>query len=96
MLYPLPAVMVSCAADGRDNVFTAAWTGIVCTNPAMTYVSVRPERFSYDLIRKSGEFVINLVPSELARARAICAAWCRAGRVTSSSAQALPASRCAT
>lgn len=72
MLYPLPAVMVSCAADGRDNVFTAAWTGIVCTNPAMTYVSVRPERFSYDLIRKSGEFVINLVPSELARACDLC------------------------
>ena len=74
MLYPLPAVMVSCAADGRDNVFTAAWTGIVCTNPAMTYVSVRPERFSYDLIRKSGEFVINLVPSELARACDLCGA----------------------
>lgn len=72
MLYPLPAVLVSCAEGGRDNVFTAAWTGIACTAPAMTYVSVRPERYSYELIRRSGEFVINLVPSALARACDLC------------------------
>ena len=72
MLYPLPAVLVSCGAEGRDNVFTVAWTGIVCTNPAMTYVSVRPERYSYELIAQSGEFVINLVPSALARACDLC------------------------
>ena len=72
MLYPLPAVLVSCAHGGQDNVFTVAWTGIVCTNPAQTYVSVRPERYSYDLIRQSGEFVINLVPSSLARACDLC------------------------
>ena len=72
MLYPLPAVLVSCAHGGRDNVFTVAWTGIVCTDPAKTYVSVRPERYSYELIRESGEFVINLVPAHLARACDLC------------------------
>ena len=61
MLYPLPAVLV-CTADeeGRPNVFTAAWTGTVCTNPPMVYISVRPSRHSFKNIQSSGDFVINL------------------------------------
>ena len=59
MVYPLPAVMVSCAdKDGNQNIITVAWTGTVCTNPAMAYISVRPERHSYQMIRETGEFVI--------------------------------------
>lgn len=65
MLYPLPSVMVTCRNDGVDNVFTVAWTGTICTNPAMVYISVRPERYSYDIIKKSGVFVINLTTEEL-------------------------------
>lgn len=73
MLYPLPAVMVSTAdRKGNDNIITVAWTGTVCTDPAMVYISVRPERYSYHMIRESGEFVINLTTEELARA----ADWC--------------------
>ncbi len=79
MLYPLPAVMVSCAnaADERDIV-TVAWTGTVCTNPPMLYISLRPERFSYHIIRESGEFVVNLTTRDLQR---VCD-WCgaRSGR----------------
>lgn len=61
MIYPLPAVMVSVTdGEGNDNIITVAWTGTVCTNPAMAYISVRPSRYSYDMIRKTGEFVINL------------------------------------
>ena len=61
MIYPLPAVMVSVTdGEGHDNIITVAWTGTVCTNPAMAYISVRPSRYSYDMIRKTGEFVINL------------------------------------
>ena len=61
MVYPLPAVMVSTAdKKGRANILTVAWTGTVCTNPAMVYISVRPERYSYSLLKESGEFVINL------------------------------------
>ena len=61
MVYPLPAVMVSTAdKKGRANILTVAWTGTVCTNPAMVYISVRPERYSYSLLNESGEFVINL------------------------------------
>lgn len=68
MLYPLPAVMVSTAdKEGNDNIITIAWTGTVCTNPAMLYISVRPERYSYDLIKDSGEFVVNLTTKKLAR-----------------------------
>ena len=79
MLYPLPAVMVSCAGkDGTDNILTVAWTGTVCSDPAMCYISVRPERHSYDIIKRNGEFVINLTTEELARATD----WCgvRSGR----------------
>ena len=79
MVYPLPAVMVSCAdKEGNDNIITVAWTGTVCTNPAMAYISVRPERHSYNMIRESGEFVINLTTEKLAYATD----WCgvRSGR----------------
>ena len=58
MVYPLPAVMVSCAdKEGHHNIITVAWTGTVCTNPAMAYISVRPERHSYKMIRESEEFL---------------------------------------
>ena len=61
MLYPLPAVMVSVSdGKGNDNIITVAWAGTVCTNPPMVSISVRPSRFSYDMLRKTGEFVINL------------------------------------
>ena len=61
MLYPLPAVMVSVSdGEGNDNIITVAWAGTVCTNPPMVSISVRPSRFSYDMLRKTGEVVINL------------------------------------
>lgn len=66
MIYPLPAVMVSCGDMENSNIITVAWTGTICTNPAMTYVSIRPERYSYDIIKRTGEFVINLTTSDLA------------------------------
>lgn len=73
MLYPLPAVMVSTAGTkGNDNIITVAWTGTVCTNPAMAYISVRPERYSYSMLRESGEFVVNLTTEDLARATDWC------------------------
>ena len=55
MIYPLPAVMVTCRDKGQDNIITIAWTGTICTNPPMTYISVRPERHSYEMIKNSGE-----------------------------------------
>lgn len=67
-VYPLPAVMVSSGTMQKPNVMTVAWTGILNTEPAMTYISVRPERYSYNLIKESGEFVINLTTEELAYA----------------------------
>ena len=79
MLYPLPAVMVSTAdKKGRDNIITVAWTGTVCTDPAMLYISVRPERYSYHMLCESGEFAVNLTTDRLAKA----ADWCgvRSGR----------------
>ena len=73
MIYPLPAVLVTCRdKDGNDNVFTVAWTGTVCTNPPMTYISVRPSRYSYQMIKESGEFVINLTTEDLAFATDFC------------------------
>lgn len=61
MIYPLPAVMVSCQREGeKPNIITVAWTGTVCTNPPMVYISVRPQRYSYDILDETGEFVINL------------------------------------
>ncbi len=79
MLYPLPAVMVSTAdKSGNTNILTIAWTGTVCTNPPMAYISVRPERYSYHMIEESGEFVINLTTEKLARAADFCGV--RSGR----------------
>ena len=73
MVYPLPAVMVSCADKaGNSNIITIAWTGTVCTNPPMAYISVRPERHSYQMIRETGEFVINLTTKDLAYATDFC------------------------
>ena len=66
-IYPLPAVMVSCGDMKNANIITVAWTGIINTNPAMCYISVRPERFSYGIIKKNREFVINLTTKELAK-----------------------------
>ena len=73
MLYPLPAVMVSCQRAGeKPNIITVAWTGTVCSDPAMVFISLRPERYSYDIIRDTGEFVINLTTEELAYATDLC------------------------
>lgn len=73
MIYPVPAVLVSMKGpDGRENIVTVAWTGTICTNPAMAYISLRPTRFSYDLIRESGEFAINLTTEALAFATDYC------------------------
>ena len=73
MVYPLPAVLVTCTdGNGNDNVLTIAWTGTICTNPALAYISVRPERHSYNMIKETGEFVINLTTEELAFATDYC------------------------
>ena len=73
MVYPIPAVMVSCGATPEEyNIMTAAWTGTICSEPAMCYVSIRPERHSYDIVKRTGEFVINLVPASLARSADYC------------------------
>ena len=67
-IYPVPAVVVSCQdREGRKNLVTAAWPGTVCTNPPMAYVSVRPERYSYHMLRETEEFVINLTTEAMAR-----------------------------
>ena len=72
-IYPVPAVMVSCGTmEGEKNIITVAWTGTVCSDPPMAYISVRPERYSYDIIKKSGEFVINLPDKALTRALDFC------------------------
>lgn len=79
MLYPLPVVMVSMQGrDGKKNIITIAWAGTVCTNPPMVSISIRPERYSYDIIRETGEFVINLTTRELAKATDYCGV--RSGR----------------
>jgi flavin reductase (DIM6/NTAB) family NADH-FMN oxidoreductase RutF len=73
MIYPLPAVMVSCGSTPEDfNIITVSWTGTICTDPAMCYISVRPERHSYHIIKKYGEFVINLTTAKLAFATDWC------------------------
>lgn len=73
MLYPVPAVMVSCARPGAvPNIITVAWAGTVCSDPAMVSISVRPERYSYDIIKETGEFVINLVTKDLVFATDYC------------------------
>lgn len=91
MLYPLPAVMVSCQypnehdpdclkpeLQGKPNIITVAWAGTICTNPPMLSISVRPERYSYHMIEKSGEFVVNLTTETLVRATDYCGV--RSGR----------------
>ena len=73
MIYPLPAVMVSCGSGPEEhNIITISWTGTICTTPAMCYISVRPERHSYKIIKNNGDFVINLTTKSLAFA----ADWC--------------------
>lgn len=73
MLYPLPAVMVSVAdRDGRNNIITIAWVGTICSDPPMVSISVRPERYSYSILKDTGEFVINLTTKELAFATDYC------------------------
>lgn len=73
MLYPLPAVLVSVADKrGKTNVFTVAWTGTICSDPPMVSISVRPQRYSYEMIRETGEFVINLTTRDLAFATDYC------------------------
>lgn len=79
MLYPVPAAMVSVADKaGNTNIITVAWTGTVCSDPAMLYISVRPERYSYHMIRETGEFVVNLTTKKLVRAADYCGV--RSGR----------------
>ena len=90
MLYPLPAVMISCQGKepdplcskpelaGKPNIITVAWAGTVCTNPPMVSISVRPERYSYHLIEETKEFVINLTTEQLAKATDYCGV--RSGR----------------
>ena len=73
MIYPLPAVMVSCGAEPAEyNIITVSWTGTICTDPPMCYISVRPSRHSYNIIRKNGEFVINLTTKKLSYATDWC------------------------
>jgi flavin reductase (DIM6/NTAB) family NADH-FMN oxidoreductase RutF len=73
MVYPLPAVMVSCGSTPEDyNIITIAWTGTICSDPAMCYISVRKNRHSYNIIKESGEFVINLTTKDLAYATDWC------------------------
>ena len=84
MLYPVPAVMVSCGHyetpgdEAACNIITVAWSGTVCSDPAMVYVSIRPSRHSYSIIKETGEFVINLTTSALTRAMDYCGV--RSGR----------------
>ena len=71
-LAPVPAVLVTCADGEKKDIVTVAWTGTVCTHPPMTYISLRPERFSYDIIKNSGEFVINLPTATLVKELDLC------------------------
>ena len=73
MLYPIPAVMVSCQREGeKPNIITVAWAGNVCSSPAMLSISVRKERYSYDILKETGEFVVNLTNRKLAAATDWC------------------------
>lgn len=78
MLYPLPAVLVSCGDETHSNLITVAWTGTICSDPAMLYISVRPERYSYGLIKERMEFTVNVTTADMARVTD----WCgvRSGR----------------
>ncbi|MCR4795011.1 MAG: flavin reductase family protein [Ruminococcus sp.] len=72
LLAPVPAALVTCGTLEKPNVLTIGWTGIVCTRPPMTYISVRPERYSHDIIKETGEFVINLTTSAMCRETDFC------------------------
>ena len=73
MIYPLPAVLVSCGSSIEEyNLLTVAWTGTLCTNPPLCYISVRPERYSYEIIKRNMEFVITLTTKEMAYATDWC------------------------
>lgn len=79
IIYPLPAVMVSCGENPEEyNIITIAWTGTINSDPPMCYISVRPGRYSYEIIKRTGEFVINLTTESLAKATDWCG--CRSGR----------------
>ena len=78
LVAPVPPALVSCGTLEKPNALTIAWTGITCSDPPMTYISVRPERYSYDIIKESGEFVINLTSGAMARATDFCGV--RSGR----------------
>ena len=71
-LYPIPAVMVSCGSMERPNIITIAWTGTICSDPPMVSISVRPERYSHDIIKDSGEFVVNLTTAKILKACDYC------------------------
>ncbi len=71
-LYPIPAVMVSCGTMEKPNIITIAWTGTICSDPPMVSISVRPERYSHEIIKESGEFVINLTTKKLSRSCDYC------------------------
>jgi flavin reductase (DIM6/NTAB) family NADH-FMN oxidoreductase RutF len=73
LIYPLPAAMISCGSTGEEyNIITLSWLGTICTNPPMCYISLRPERHSYGIIKKNMEFVINITTQELAYATDWC------------------------
>ncbi len=78
MLYPIPAVMVSCGTMEKSNIITIAWAGTICSSPAMVSISIRKERYSYDIIKDSKEFVINLVSKDLVKKADYCGV--RSGR----------------
>ena len=79
MLYPVPAAMVSVAGEeGKSNIITIAWAGTICSDPPMVSISVRPERYSYELLKQRGEFVVNLTTRSLAWATDYCGV--RSGR----------------
>ena len=78
LLAPLPAVMVSCGSMEKPNIITIGWTGIINSDPAKTYVSIRPSRYSYEIIKQTKKFVINLTTEDLARATDYCGV--RSGR----------------
>lgn len=80
MLYPLPAVLVSAGDEKMTNLLTVAWTGTVCSDPAMLSVSIRPERFTYGMIKKTGEFAVNLTTTDMVRQTDFCGV--RSGRDT--------------
>ncbi|MBQ8164663.1 MAG: flavin reductase family protein [Clostridia bacterium] len=72
LLAPMPSVMVSCGSEENSNIITIAWTGIISTIPPTTYISVRPERHSYGILKETGEFVINIPSSNLAKRTDLC------------------------